>query len=161
MTSTSRRGHPWTSQEAEQLLLAIQNDTGVAEIAKQHGRTILAIQMQVKKIASEFYFKGNMPFSDIQKLTRLSNYEMEEAFAEQRERIQSRVSKRDKSWSGTPCGYGYSRHQYPMQPTGQAQHGDKVCYHSHGQHGLYTSRFGMSHTDGMRGGRPIGPRAPQ
>lgn len=164
MTNTPRRGHPWSPQEAEQVLLSIQKNIDIAEIAKQHGRTVFAIKMQIKKTAAEFYFKGNMSFSDIQKRTRLTNYEMEEAFAEQRARIQSRVSRDYKSWSGTPCGYGDYRQQTPpIHATGGGQHGGTVYYGTRGQHGLYTNTYGMSHTGGIHvgRGRPIGPHAPQ
>jgi hypothetical protein len=93
MTTTPRRGSPWSQFEILTLITSIQEGKSIQDIANYHGRTVFAIKAYLKKLAGNFYFLENIPFEHVQRMTRLTNYEMEEALAEQRHKIQMSVRR--------------------------------------------------------------------
>ena len=78
-TATSRPR--WTTEEDSQLLTLIKKKKPMDEIAALHNREIPGIRLRLKKLASDYYFYESRPIDEIQKLTTLSQAEIERAIA--------------------------------------------------------------------------------
>jgi len=75
----ARLGQPWNDDEIVKMLTSIQKKKSIEEIAKEHERTVGSINSYLKKIAVDYHFNDNMPMDKIQKYTRLSTEEINEA----------------------------------------------------------------------------------
>ena len=75
----SRIGQPWKDEEIEKLLRNIQKKKTMEEIAKEHQRTIGGIYSRIREIAADYHFNDNRPIDEIQKYTRLTKEEIEDA----------------------------------------------------------------------------------
>jgi hypothetical protein len=72
----SRRGQPWTDDEALQLLKAIQRNESIHEIAKRHERTYTGIKSRLNQLAFEYHYYEQKPIDQIMKLTGLTEQEI-------------------------------------------------------------------------------------
>ena len=75
----SRMGQSWKDEEIQKLLRNIQKKKTMEEIAKEHQRTIGGIYSRIREIAADYHFNDNRPIDEIQKYTRLTKEEIEDA----------------------------------------------------------------------------------
>ena len=71
----------WTTEEDSQLLTLIKKKKPMDEIAALHNREVPGIKLRLKKLASDYYFYESRPINEIQKLTTLTQAEVERAIA--------------------------------------------------------------------------------
>ena len=69
----------WTTEEDSQLLTLIKKKKSIDEIAALHNREIPGIKLRLKKLASDYYFYESRSIDEIQKLTTLTQAEVERA----------------------------------------------------------------------------------
>lgn len=85
-------GFKWEEDEIHHLLICLQAKKPVDLIAKEHQRTVGAINAYRKKLATEFILKKNKTMEETQSLTNLSRKEIEEALC----KYSSKTSKSGK-----------------------------------------------------------------
>ena len=71
----------WTDEEEIQLLTLIKKKKPIVEIAALHNRTVTAINLKRQSLAAEYYFNEERSNQEIQKLTGLTQAEVEKAIA--------------------------------------------------------------------------------
>lgn len=71
----------WTDEEEIQLLTLLRKKKPIDEIAALHGRTQTAINLKRQSLAAEYHFNEGRKNQDIQKLTGLTEAEVEKAIS--------------------------------------------------------------------------------
>ncbi len=81
-TLPNRLGQPWSDKEVKDLLAEVQKKKVPIElIADLHERTQAGIIGKLRTVAADYYFKKNLPLSEIQKITSLSTDQISDAIA--------------------------------------------------------------------------------
>ena len=76
MYNLENNGKKWSSEEENILLEELETDICIEEIAKKHKRTRGAIKSRISLIVYNLYLNNNS-IEDINKITKLSNYDIE------------------------------------------------------------------------------------
>jgi hypothetical protein len=77
-TKPSRHGKKWEKEEINMILSSIQNGTDIQKIADSHERTFGSIKCQLKIVAADMH-SNNVSIEEIEKATRLTSSEINEA----------------------------------------------------------------------------------
>jgi len=74
---TARMGKAWDDEEIVKLLQSIRKKKSIEDIAKEHERTIGAINSRRRDLAADYWFNDKRPIEEIMNFTGLTKEQIE------------------------------------------------------------------------------------